>query len=80
MEILADETCKPEMGTVRVFRNSNRIEPEKRTFKISSELLNDLVFMSIFSYSFKRLSFNLASIIKHSVSECSFIIKGLTKE
>jgi hypothetical protein len=36
--------------------------------------------MSIFSYDFKRLPFNLAFLIKHSVRECSFIIKGLPKE
>jgi hypothetical protein len=49
-------------------------EPKKRIFKISSELPN---------YQFlcqKRLSFNLACIIKHTVSECSFIIKGLPQE
>jgi hypothetical protein len=58
----------------------NRTEPNRRIFKISSELHNYLIFMSIFSYSSKRLSFNLASIIKHSVSECSSIIKDLQKE
>jgi hypothetical protein len=58
---------EPNWTDAQIFQTEPNRTEKKRIFKISTELPNYLIFMSIFSYSFKRLSFNLASIIKQSV-------------